>query len=115
MSKKKCLVFLCKEPAKQGASRCEEHAPKTWRKRNPEAPSPYATPIWRRLRAEARARAGGRCERCGAPGSQADHITALALGGEFTGPLAWLCVSCHRTKTAQDAKEARRQLRELNR
>jgi 5-methylcytosine-specific restriction endonuclease McrA len=108
---KPCLRVGCGGKAVTG-SYCPAHAPKAWRKRNPGAASPYATPVWRRMRAEARARAGGRCERCGGPGSQADHVTALALGGEFTGPLQWLCTSCHQSKTAQDAAEARRRMKE---
>jgi 5-methylcytosine-specific restriction enzyme A len=116
MPKRPCLRLGCSKAATQGP-RCPEHTPRAWRKRNPEAPSPYASPIWKRLRAEARARAGSRCERCGGPGSQADHVTALALGGEFADPsnVQWLCRSCHASKTGADAKEARRRMRERSR
>jgi 5-methylcytosine-specific restriction endonuclease McrA len=109
-----CLRLGCPRPAARG-SYCPDHAPKAWRNRNPETPRPYASPIWKRMRAEARAKANGRCEKCGTPGSQADHITALALGGEFTGPLQWLCKRCHATKTGEDSVEARRRIRERNR
>jgi 5-methylcytosine-specific restriction endonuclease McrA len=115
VSLKPCLKTGCGKASIRGGSYCPTHRPKAWRKRDPDPFNPYATPTWKRLRAEARARANGTCERCGAPGSHADHIIALALGGEFTGPLQWLCTRCHQAKTAQDAKEARRRLRERSR
>jgi 5-methylcytosine-specific restriction endonuclease McrA len=111
-----CLRFTCRAPATQG-SYCSAHVPKTWRKRNPEIPSPYTGPVWKALRAEAKARANGRCEICGGPGSQADHRVALALGGAFADPqnIQWLCAACHRSKTGRDSVEARRRMRERNR
>lgn len=61
-------------------------------------------PKWARVR-RAWLAAHPRCEACGAPASEVDHITALADGGAELDPanLQALCRSCHRAKTAADA------------
>lgn len=53
---------------------------------------------WRRLRAHVLARAGGRCERCGAVATVAHHRHHVEDGGpEFPDPsgLEALCRPCH--------------------
>jgi 5-methylcytosine-specific restriction enzyme A len=116
VSRKPCLKMGCGRASIRGGSYCPEHRPKAWRRRNPPPFSPYATPIWKTLRSETKARANGLCEICGAPGTEVDHRVALALGGRFEDPnnLQLLCRRCHARKTGQDAKEARRRLREAN-
>jgi hypothetical protein len=52
---------------------------------------------WRRRRAHAIRRAGGRCQHCGAGGSLDVHHTTYAhLGNERPYELAVLCPGCHR-------------------
>lgn len=43
------------------------------------------------------------CRRCGKPGSHADHIIAICLGGEtIPKNMTLLCAPCSRSKTAQE-------------
>jgi 5-methylcytosine-specific restriction endonuclease McrA len=47
------------------------------------------------------------CVRCGAPATQADHIIAVALGGDLEhGALQSMCERCHRAKTVRDSHQA---------
>lgn len=64
----------------------------------------YGNPRWRWARREALARAGGRCERCGAPGRlEVHHRKALAKGGAAYD-LANLEVVCRRCHFAEHGK-----------
>jgi 5-methylcytosine-specific restriction enzyme A len=57
-------------------------------------------------------RAEGRCESCGAPGAEVDKIKPDAEGGLWIPEnLQYLCKSCHRTKTDEDARRGRQRLR----
>lgn len=48
------------------------------------------------------------CRRCGKPGSHADHIVAICLGGETTPEnMTLLCAPCSRSKTAQEGNYIR--------
>lgn len=65
---------------------------------------------WEQLRAEARRRAGGRCEhvsksgvRCSQPGTDADHRSNRWDHSD----LQWLCREHHNRKTAQESSRAR--------
>lgn len=50
----------------------------------------------RQMRADARARAGGRCEVCGKVGAETHHIIARSRGGSDTvGNAAFLCHADH--------------------
>jgi hypothetical protein len=55
-----------------------------------------SSPHWRAQRARAIARAGGRCERCGAHGLEVHHRTYARLGRERDRDLRALCHRCHR-------------------
>ena len=61
----------------------------------------YSTAPWRRLRLEARAAAGGRCQTCGAwcwSDGEAHHVDPLARNGAAIPPLdgvKWICKPCH--------------------
>jgi hypothetical protein len=52
---------------------------------------------WRERRADAIARAGGRCDHCGefANAFQVHHVTYQRAGAEWPEDLRALCVSCH--------------------
>lgn len=49
-------------------------------------------------------RDGHRCQKCGAPATEVDHIVR---GIEDDGNLRALCTPCHRAKTQDEAAEAR--------
>jgi hypothetical protein len=49
------------------------------------------------------------CVRCRATATQADHIIAVALGGDLeNGPFQSMCERCHLRRTAEDSKAAKR-------
>jgi 5-methylcytosine-specific restriction endonuclease McrA len=70
----------------------------------------YGDPVYKRNRAAAKRRAGGRCEDCGHPHGrlQCDHIIPVSQGGGHQlANLAMRCVGegsckCHERKTAQE-------------
>lgn len=68
----------------------------------------YSDPAYRRARAEALERAGGRCEECGeelGEGAEVDHVVALRDGGaNVIGNLLVRCRRCHRRKSAADRR-----------
>jgi 5-methylcytosine-specific restriction enzyme A len=59
-------------------------------------------PGWAQLRAKALARDGHRCQKCGAPATEVDHIVPLYVGGpNLLANLRSLCQSCHRRVTGR--------------
>lgn len=89
--------------------RCDDHQVKPW-----ERSSANTRALTGRQRAHFRAKtleaAAGICEWCGKPATEADHILAIALGGdphdhENNGQA--LCATCHELKTKQDRVRAR--------
>jgi hypothetical protein len=77
----------------------------------------YGSPEYRRNRAVARRRSGGRCEGCGHKHTrlECDHIRNAAAGDtpdHSLGNLRMLCVGpgsckCHEKKTAQEGNDGR--------
>lgn len=74
---------------------------------HPERQALYRDPRWRSRR-QAQLAEHPRCVVCGRPATDADHVTAIALGGSPDGPLQSMCRRCHLRKTAEDAKAALR-------
>lgn len=68
---------------------------------------------WPAIRAAILRRDAHRCQLCGGPGWEVDHVVELADGGSFHDPdnLRTLCTPCHQAKTAR-ALRARRGLPE---
>lgn len=55
---------------------------------------------WRHLRLVVLQRDQGRCQQCGKPGNEVDHIQSVRLGGKTTlDNLQTLCKRCHSAKT----------------
>jgi 5-methylcytosine-specific restriction protein A len=55
---------------------------------------------WQRLREQVLARDGGRCQLCGQPAQQVDHIVPRADGGsDALDNLRAVCGRCHRVVT----------------
>ena len=53
-------------------------------------------PGWRRLRAAALRRDGGRCQRCGAEAVEVHHVVPMSAGGADTlDNVLSLCEPCH--------------------
>lgn len=63
-----------------------------------------------RLRAEVKQRDGGRCQECGKPGVEVDHIDG---NSDDPSNLQLLCASCHHDKTAQNMHPATQEQSEL--
>ena len=81
---------------------------------------PRAHNFSRKQRAEIALRAAGRCEKCGARlkagEGQADHVLPVELGGESEVENGeWLCVPCHKAKTADDVRRIRKSDRQRDR
>lgn len=65
---------------------------------------------WRRLVEQVKVRDKFTCQACGivTEAGEVDHITPRALGGsDDMHNLAWLCVDCHKEKTARELAEMR--------
>jgi 5-methylcytosine-specific restriction endonuclease McrA len=65
------------------------------------------SPIPDRVKLRVHAKAEGRCVKCGLPAltGQYDHAISLILGGENReSNIQFLCVPCHKAKTALDVK-----------
>jgi 5-methylcytosine-specific restriction protein A len=75
-----------------------------YRQQRPELAALYSGEAWRARRAEHLA-ANPTCVVCGRKATNVDHITNLASGGEFDGPLQSLCVPHHREKTQRESHE----------
>lgn len=56
-----------------------------------------------RIRTEVRERDGGRCQQCGKPGLEVDHI---AGSSDDLDNLQLLCLDCHHAKTAENMEPA---------
>ncbi len=50
---------------------------------------------WKRVRAGAIARAGGKCHACPAKATEAHHLNYERLGAELPGDVIALCSACH--------------------
>ena len=100
----------CRKDALPGASRCAVHSAgegwSAYKQRHPDRQRYYASSTWRRRR-RAHLDAQPTYVRCGAAATQADHIIAVALGGDLkNGPLQSMCERCHRDKTVRDSHQA---------
>lgn len=81
---------------------------------------PRAHNFTRKQRAEIALRAGGKCEKCGAHlktgEGQADHVLPVEFGGASEIENGeWLCVPCHKIKTAGDVRAIRKGDRQRDR
>lgn len=97
----RCNVYGCAEWATT-RGKCDDHFV-PW-----EQPSANTRALTGRQRAELRRKSLAReptCRHCGAPGTEADHIRPIALGGARfdLGNIQTLCGACHATKTAREA------------
>jgi 5-methylcytosine-specific restriction endonuclease McrA len=101
--------------AVEGTSRCRAHTDKsgwaTYAVKHPERAAAYRSPHWKGLR-DAQLAKQPNCEArfpgCRGRASEADHVTPLALGGDFFGPLRSVCRPCHLKLTAEASKESKR-------
>lgn len=89
--------------------RCDDHQRKAWE--NPSANTRNLTGRQREtFHANVMAAANGKCNWCGRPATEADHILAIGLGGS---PTDWehngqaLCADCHDLKTEADTRQTR--------
>lgn len=81
---------------------------------------PRAHNFSRNQRAEIALRANGRCEKCGAKlktgEGQADHVIPVEMGGPSEIENGeWLCVPCHKAKSADDVRRIRKSDRQRDR
>jgi hypothetical protein len=96
-----CAYPGCGRSIDGPASRCERHAGSSAR----SARAAYRSATWQRVRVQALARAGGRCEvpGCERTDVDVDHRTSWQDGGADTLANAWvLCKLHHGRKTLQD-------------
>lgn len=99
---KPCVSPGCPELVERGQNYCPEHRPTPWQGWSWRANLDVPRREWERMRRRVIRRAKGRCERCGAPGSEANHKIPRSAGGPTTmGNLEWLCEDCHRAETAR--------------
>ena len=108
---KPCTHPSCKAYAtKQG--RCDEHQVKPWSQRATKVKR-MTSAQWEKLRKAVMRRDSYLCQECQRQGivregKEADHIKPLSLGGnDSLHNLELLCKSCHSSKTAREALEAR--------
>ena len=81
---KPCLVCGRLTPG----SYCARHEPRNG-----------STRSWRRVRAQALERDGYRCQACGAPATEVDHLLPVIDGGtDAAGNLRSLCTACHKRR-----------------
>ena len=66
----------------------------------------YCSPRWRGLRVVVLERDNYRCQACGDPGFEVDHVRPIRSGGAVWDPdnLQTLCKSCHSIKTASEQR-----------
>jgi 5-methylcytosine-specific restriction endonuclease McrA len=96
--------------------RCRAHKRQGWRayeRRRPDRTETkrfYASAEWRKARALALERTGGRCGECSNLAAHVDHITPVKDGGHPTDQanLVPLCLAHHSAKTARENRAAGR-------
>jgi 5-methylcytosine-specific restriction enzyme A len=117
---RQCLTDGCRELIAYG-SRCKRHGGSNWSKyayEHPERAAVYRNPRWKGLR-DAQLASQPNCEvrlpGCHGRASEADHVTPLALGGAFDGPLRSVCRPCHLKLTSEASKESKRRAAAQNR
>ncbi len=102
-----CVVPRCPgRVSLPGVSRCPEHQAayrKAFDAGRPSARRRGYDRDWEKLRATFLA-AHPRCERCGAPATDVDHMTAISAGGARleVANLRSFCHSCHSSRTGRD-------------
>jgi 5-methylcytosine-specific restriction endonuclease McrA len=94
---------ICAEPGCPNISPCATHTPAPWTGSTRKARLPQG---WEKLRQRILRRDGHRCEICGGPATEVDHI----LRGDDHSPsnLQALCHTCHLAKTLAEAEAGRR-------
>lgn len=94
---------VCARPGCPNLQPCATHARKPWASSTRRSRLPGN---WDTLRRHVLERDGHRCQHCGAPAGEVDHIIA----GDDHRPAALqsLCVACHAAKTATESAEGRR-------
>jgi 5-methylcytosine-specific restriction protein A len=91
-----CRNRYCPEPALDGG-----YCPRHYRPAFATAPR-HMPPGWPAIASAAIARAGGRCQDCGAPATDADHIRPRSQGGtDEPANLRALCAPCHASRTGR--------------
>jgi 5-methylcytosine-specific restriction endonuclease McrA len=98
-----------------GKSRCRAHGGGSWARVNPAAKERYGAQ-WQETRARI-LRGSPRCEVCGAPATDVDHIVAVAdSGGMYDrANLRSLCAECHKRHTAEQNRARRKRRRQQGR
>jgi 5-methylcytosine-specific restriction protein A len=96
---------------RDGAGHCPTHDPGPWGGPTlDERRARTKTREWRELRRQIRERDRNKCWACGidAPAGQLDHLVPVCDGGtDHTSNLAWICVPCHRSKSASEGARHR--------
>lgn len=78
---------------------CPTHVVKAWANSDRRSRLPKD---WHKIRAQIMTRDQGRCQHCGAPANQVDHIRR---GSDHSlGNLQALCEPCHRAKTIAERR-----------
>lgn len=111
-----CSVVGCPNPTKGRASRCPGHAPSPWagaEARKAARRAELSDRQWRALRVEVLKRDGWKCDLCGDPATEVDHIVPFTEGGRSTpSNLRAICRPCHASKSAREGNRARRKNRQ---
>ena len=107
MPHRQCIVTGCREWAVDGTSRCPRHPYRSgWKRRPSSTPSSAYRGAWPKLRA-AKLNANPRCQVCGRPATQVDHIIPLSAGGTHDAAnLQSICRPCHLTKSSAEGGRA---------
>jgi 5-methylcytosine-specific restriction protein A len=99
------LCSRCSKTATRG-SHCDDHRPAPFTKgANARARWQASRPgNYESLRRQCIRRDKGRCQSCGAEGTQVDHIKNVADGGKWVlSNLQLLCERCHQVKIQEEA------------
>jgi 5-methylcytosine-specific restriction enzyme A len=98
-----CIVPGCGRVTRVG-SRCDRHGRDGFVGLRGQ---PGYGSAWRRVRATVLERDGYRCQVCGRPATDVDHIVRRRAGGtDDSANLRSLCSSCHHTRTSSDGGQA---------
>ena len=90
-----------------GKSRCKAHGGGAWQRTDPSSKHRYGA-HWQEIRARV-LREQPRCEICGKPATDVDHVRAVADGGpDDRSNLRALCNPCHEKHTAEQNRARRR-------